>query len=256
VISSLPDPEPGFQGQSDLQTHSRWSLVDLVVFAVFSTLTVVLLPASIIRVWRVFNPSLRLSDVTATDQVLLQGAIDLVIVGFIAFLIKIVHRLPFAETIHWYKNYRFRKGTLIFTGVTLAVGVLVISARFPSGEPPPIEKLLSSNTAMYVFAIFGVAVAPLFEEIIFRGFLFKVISDVGGAAAAVVATAVLFGALHALQLWGSWLGVVLIFVVGFVLSIVRLLSDSLIPSFIIHTSYNGMLFGVFVLTTIFQKTSR
>ena len=52
---------------------------------------------------------------------------------------------------------------------------------------------------------------------------------------------------------GSWAGIALIFVVGYVLSFVRQRSNSLIPSFIIHTSYNGMLFGVFALSTFVQK---
>jgi hypothetical protein len=34
---------------------------------------------------------------------------------------------------------------------------------------------------------------------------------------------------------------------------VRLRSNSLIPSFIIHTSYNAMLFGLFALSTFVQK---
>ncbi len=106
---------------------------------------------------------------------------------------------------------------------------------------------------MYVFAVFGITVAPLFEEIIFRGFLFKVLSDIRGPGTAVSVTAILFALLHLPQLWGSWAGVVLIFVVGYVLSFVRQRSNSIIPSFIIHTSYNGMLFGVFALSTLVQK---
>ena len=70
---------------------------------------------------------------------------------------------------------------------------------------------------------------------------------------AVSVTAILFALLHLPQLWGSWAGVVLIFVVGYVLSYVRLRANSLIPSFIIHTSYNAMLFGVFALSTFVQK---
>jgi membrane protease YdiL (CAAX protease family) len=227
--------------------------VDLFVFGIFSTLTVLLLPAGIIEIWRVFNPALGLSDVTATDQILLQGVVDLVIVGFVAFLIKVVHGLPFLRTIHWFKNYPYRKGFLILLGITLAISVSVISSRFPSKEASPLEKLLSSNRAMYAFAILGVAVAPLLEEVVFRGFLFKVLSDIGGAVIAVLVTAISFGAVHALQLWGNWVGVLLIFVVGFVLSFVRHRSNSLIPSFIIHTAYNSTFLGAFLLGTLLQK---
>jgi len=219
-------------------------------------LTVLFLPITALRVWHIFNPELRVADLTAVDQVILQGLMNSVLVGFIAFLIKVVHRQSFVETIHWFRNHQFGTGFLISLGATLAISVLLVSSFFPAGEPPPIERLLSSATAVYVFAIFGIGAAPLFEEIIFRGFLFKVLFDIGGSGTAVSVTAILFALLHLPQLWGSWGGVILIFIVGYVLSFVRLRSNSLIPSFIIHTSYNTMLFGVFALSTYVQKGLR
>src|SRR5262249_11723705 len=161
------------------------------------------------------------TDLTATDQVLLQGIMNLVIVGFIAFLVRVIHGRSFVQTIHWFKNHQFGTGFLISLGAVLAISVLVVSSLFPAGEPPPIERLLTSTTAMWVFALFGIAVAPLFEEIIFRGFLFKVLTDIRGPGTAVSVTALLFALLHLPQLWGSWAGVALIFVVGYVLSVVR-----------------------------------
>jgi membrane protease YdiL (CAAX protease family) len=250
-MSSLPEPQPEFEQLE--QPRSPWTMADLVVFGIFFALTVLLLPVSVLRVWHIFDPALRVSNLTATDQVVLQGLMNLVIVGFIVFLIRVVHRQSVVGTIHWFKNYQFGTGFLISLGATLAISVLIVSSFFPSGEQPPIERLLSSTSAVYVFAIFGIAVAPLFEEIIFRGFLFKVLSDMRGSGTAVSVTAILFALLHLPQLWGSWAGVVLIFVVGYVLSFVRQRSNSLIPSFIIHTSYNSMLFGVFAVSTLVQK---
>jgi membrane protease YdiL (CAAX protease family) len=249
----LPDPELRMEAPEPQGPQSLWRMADLLVFAVFFLLTVLLLPLSVIRVWRIFNPDLRVADLTAVDQVVLQGIMNLVLVGFIAFLIKVVHRRSFIETIHWFRDHQFGTGFLISLGATLAISVLIVSSFFPAGEAPPIEKLLSSTKAVYVFAVFGIGAAPLFEEIIFRGFLFKVLFDIGGSGAAVSVTAILFALLHLPQLWGSWAGVGLIFVVGYVLSFVRLRSNSLIPSFIIHTSYNTMLFGVFALSTFIQK---
>jgi membrane protease YdiL (CAAX protease family) len=256
VISSLPDPQPFEQPEAPVpQPHSPWSVIDLIVFGVFFFLTVLLLPVTVVRIGRVFDPHLRLGSLTAVDQVLLQGVMNLVIVGFIAFLVKVVHGESFRATIHWFKNHQFKTAYLVSLGAILAISVLVVSSLFPSGEQAPIERLLSTNTAIYAFALFAVAVAPLFEEIIFRGFLFKVLADIRGPGTAVSVTAILFALLHLPQLWGSWAGVVLIFVVGYVLSFIRQRSNSLIPSFIIHTSYNGMLFGVFALSTLLQKTS-
>lgn len=252
---SFPLPDSEFR-TDEPAPKSPWRIADLIVFAVFFLLTVLFLPITALRVWHIFNPELRVADLTAVDQVILQGLMNSVLVGFIAFLIKVVHRQSFVETIHWFRNHQFSIGFLISLGATLAISVLLVSSFFPAGEPPPIERLLSSATAVYVFAIFGIGAAPLFEEIIFRGFLFKVLFDIGGSGMAVSVTAILFALLHLPQLWGSWGGVILIFIVGYVLSFVRLRSNSLIPSFIIHTSYNTMLFGVFALSTYVQKGLR
>ena len=252
---SFPLPDSEFR-TDEPAPKSPWRIADLIVFAVFSLLTVLFLPITALRVWHIFNPELRVADLTAVDQVILQGLMNSVLVGFIAFLIMVVHRQSFVETIHWFRNHQFSIGFLISLGATLAISVLLVSSFFPAGEPPPIERLLSSATAVYVFAIFGIGAAPLFEEIIFRGFLFKVLFDIGGSGTAVSVTAILFALLHLPQLWGSWGGVILIFIVGYILSFVRLRSNSLIPSFIIHTSYNTMLFGVFALSTFVQKGLR
>ncbi len=252
---SFPLPDSEFR-TDEPAPKSPWRIADLIVFAVFFLLTVLFLPITALRVWHIFNPELRVADLTAVDQVILQGLMNSVLVGFIAFLIKVVHRQSFVETIHWFRNHQFSIGFLISLGATLAISVLLVSSFFPAGEPPPIERLLSSATAVYVFAIFGIGAAPLFEEIIFRGFLFKVLFDIGGSGMAVSVTAILFALLHLPQLWGSWGGVILIFIVGYILSFVRLRSNSLIPSFIIHTSYNTMLFGVFALSTFVQKGLR
>lgn len=253
MIQSLSDPEPEIEKS---EPQSPWSVADLIIFGGFFGLTILLLPLTFLRLWRIFDPALKLSELTAVDQVLLQGVMNLILVGFIAFLIKVVHGQGFLDTIHWFPSHNLSTGFLIATGATLAITVLIVSSIFPPSESPPIEKLLSSRTAVYTFAIFGIGLAPLFEEIIFRGFLFKVLFDIGGPPAAVPLTSGLFALLHIPQLWGSWAGIAMIFVVGYVLSLVRQRSNSVIPSFIIHTAYNGMLFAVFALSTFIQKGVR
>src|SRR3989454_7671320 len=215
---SLPEPDPGPEPEIEpAAPRSPWSAVDIVVFAVFFLLTVLLLPYSFIRIWQIFNPALKVADLTAVDQVLLQGVLNVVLVGFIAFLIKVVHRQPFLETIHWFRNYEFPNSFLMALGAPLAISVLIVSSFFPPSSPPPIERLLSSTSAMYIFAIFGIGVAPLFEEVIFRGFLFKVLSDIGGPGTAMPTTAAPLSLLDISPLCGSSGGSALLFLLGFTL---------------------------------------
>jgi len=236
ITHSLPDPlqEPESPPQRNLL-----AILDLFVFGVF--FAAMLFLVSFIRLPLVY-------------AVPLQGAFNIVIVAFLACWIKLVRRQQFGEFINWFRSFRFPAAYLIALGACAAISVLIIASFLPQTETP-IEKLLSSRAAIAMFVVFGIAVAPLFEEIIFRGFLFKVFQEIGGAGFAIVFTAAVFALSHALQLAGNWPSVVLIFAVGCVLSVIRYRSNSIIPTLIIHTSYNATLFGAFIISAIVQKVS-
>jgi membrane protease YdiL (CAAX protease family) len=230
-----------------------WALTDLIAFGSFFLLTLVVLPAVLVLVARVFIPDLSITNLSGEAQILLQGALDLAWVGFIFFLIKVVHRRQILESIHWFHTRQYRVVSLVALGATLAIAVFAVSSFFPPASPPAIEKLVESSRSLYMLVIFGICFAPIIEEIIFRGFFFNVLSELGGTRLAVPATAVLFALLHAPQLWPSLAGIVLIFAVGCVLSIVRERTNSLIPSFIVHTAYNGMLVGASAIGALLQR---
>jgi membrane protease YdiL (CAAX protease family) len=256
MMNSMPEPIDPFEPKPSppaAQQGIPWGVLDIVVFGVFFGLTILVLPALLVWILRMFNPSVQITSLSATVQVLFQGVMDLILAGFITFLIKVVHREPFFQAIRWYRNYDFSNRSLAVMGATLALSVLVVSYVFPTSEPTRIEQLISSTKDLYVFALFGIGVAPLFEEVIFRGFLFRAFFEIGGSSLAIFSTALLFTMLHIPQIWGSWAAVVLIFIVGYILSAVRARSGSLIPSFIIHTTYNAMLFGIGALSTFVQK---
>jgi CAAX protease family protein len=233
-----------------------WGFIDFAVFALFFLFTVAFLPVAAIYVLRVFRPNLHLSDLTSIDQILLQGVMDLVLVGFIMFLVKVVHRERFLEMISWTRTRLYSRGALISLGTTLAITVVLTSGLFPTPNQTPMDKLISSTQSLYVFAFFGIAVAPLFEEIIFRGFLFRVFFDMGGRRLAIPGTAFLFAGLHSLQLWGNWVAILLILAVGFALAFVRNRSGSVIPGLIVHMSYNATLFALSAISMFVQKTPR
>jgi membrane protease YdiL (CAAX protease family) len=246
-------PTPPFQPIEP--PPGRWTSFDLVIFGLFFACTVVFLPLGMLYVMRMFRPGLQLTDLSAVEQVVIQGIMDLVLVGFIMLLVKVLHGRSFRETIRWYPNQLFSPGYLVSVGAALAITVMIASSFFPPSSTPPIEKLLTSTRSLYVFAIFGIGLAPLFEEVIFRGFLFQVFQDLYSPVTAIPITAGLFALMHVPQLWGSWAAIALIFFVGYALAFLRERSGSLIPSLIVHISYNSMLFAVTALSTFFQKTA-
>src|ERR1051326_2394494 len=133
---SLPLRDPQF-GMEEPAPEYPWRFADLVAFAVFFLFTVFLLNLTVIRFWG--------KDLGAITQVALQGIMDGMLLGFIAFLVKVVHHQSFLQAIHWFRNHQFHTGFLISLGATLAITVLIVSSFFPAGEPPPIEKLLRSE---------------------------------------------------------------------------------------------------------------
>ena len=86
-------------------------------------------------------------------------------------------------------------GRLIAAGAFLAITVLLVSSFFPTPSDSPLEKLLTTTPSIVMFVVFGIAAAPILEEIIFRGFLFTALMDLCGWRVAVAITAVLFAAL-------------------------------------------------------------
>jgi membrane protease YdiL (CAAX protease family) len=221
-----------------------WERLDLALFAAFSVATVLFLPLVALVLMRVLQPDLEVTNLSGVQQVLIQALMDLVLVGFIIFLIRTRHGGPVLRTLRLIPGTSFSRAFLIAAGCFLAITVVAISAIFPTPSESPLEKLLTTIPSIIAFVVFGIAFAPLLEEVIFRGFLFGALMDVAGPRSAVVATSLLFAALHAYQLWGNWPAVAVIFLVGYILTVIRQRTDSLIPSIIMHTAYNATIFGI------------
>jgi membrane protease YdiL (CAAX protease family) len=62
-----------------------------------------------------------------------------------------------------------------------------------------------------------------------------------GVVWGVLLTALPFGLMHAFQYGNAWSAVLVIFIVGIVLTIVRAVTKSVGASFLVHVGYNGTL---------------
>jgi len=231
----------------------EWAFRDLFAFVGFFILSLFFVPAACVAIARIFRPGITVADFPGEIQILIQALLDFLWVGFIFVLIKVIHRRPIREAIHWIPSNRYRTGSLIALGAGLSIAVALTQSFFLPSTPLPIEKLAESTQSLIFLAVFGVFFAPILEEIMFRGFFFTVLNDLASPRLAVSCTALLFALLHAPQLWGSWAAVVLILVLGFILSMARHRSNSLIPSFIIHTAYNSTLAGFSVISALMQQ---
>jgi hypothetical protein len=78
----------------------------------------------------------------------------------------------FAQGVHW-RGFivRHRVWLLAAIGVATSVVVQFLSIFLPIPKELPIDKFFTNRAGVWLIAIFGVTVAPAFEELAFRGFL-------------------------------------------------------------------------------------
>ncbi len=239
--------------QKPYPVWSGWDILWLFFFTGFSLLFIAALGDAVSHLVQVKFPSLKLLRHPASQGMFLllfQAALDGLILLFIYFTITLKYNSSFFPSIKWVRWHPRLVSTYLPLGALLAFAVLGLSALFPSPASPPIEELLRFPITALLFAILGVFVAPLVEEVIFRGFIYPVIERRLGKMLAVTVTALLFTGLHVSQLWGSWTAIMLILGVGATLSVVRARTDSLIPSFIIHLSYNSTICLLFFISFV------
>jgi membrane protease YdiL (CAAX protease family) len=184
-------------------------------------------------------------------------AVEAALLSAACVLVQRVYGLSFYEEMRISLDYKIGSPSLVVLGMALALSVVLVSAmvaRFVPGLVPeqetPIEQLLTTPGSVVLFAIFGIAIAPALEELMFRGFLFRVLQDVVGMSIAVWTTAAIFALFHGPQLWPNWPAIIVILGVGYVLSKLRERTDSVIPGFIGHTVYNAVLFLLFAFASV------
>jgi uncharacterized protein len=101
--------------------------------------------------------------------------------------------------------------------------------------------LFSAFTHNYVAFWIGLATV-LAAGIIGTLWLFSFASARLGGVLAVVITAILFAFIHEQQLAAAWAPLLMVFIVGLVLTIVRARTNSVASSVLVHMAYNGTLF--------------
>ncbi len=118
----------------------------------------------------------------------------------------------------------------------------------------PIETFFHDRGSALLLMLVSVLLAPVLEETIFRGFIYPVIARSFGIAASVIITGTLFGLLHSAQLWGGWIQIAMLVVVGIIFTYVRAATRTVVASYLLHLSYNSFLFLVFLVSSHWLRT--
>ena len=175
----------------------------------------------------------------------------LLLIGFMVQLVRFKNQSSFGEAISWRTPGKDRVLGAIATGVGLALASGLFESLFSRWVPKslPIDKYFSDTHTAYLLAVFGVAVAPLVEELFFRGFLYPALARPLGIQVSVVLTAAGFAVVHQGQLAHAWVPLTWLFIVGAVLTVVRARTKSVATCVIIHVTYNLTLFALFFIAS-------
>ncbi len=170
---------------------------------------------------------------------------------------------------------RSARGRLIAATLFCFALAILDSVLLPGPDNAPIDEVFRRPGAAWFLFVFGITLAPFFEEMFYRGFLLPAFCtawdwawerirhrpaaypDAEGktvwSAPAMIAASVLasipFALMHGTQTGHSFGPFVLLFCVSLVLCAVRLGVRSLAASTFVHATYNFMLFLLMIVQT-------
>jgi hypothetical protein len=218
----------------------------VLAIVLFSVVIIVVFTLVALFVARVF-PQYRnasFSDLAMDARVVIsaQAAAYPVILLFIFLLVRSRSNETFRHAIRW-SWPGATAPAFIAAGVVLALVVDSLARYLPIPKSLPMDSYFHDATSAYIMTAFGVTLAPLLEEMFFRGLLYPILNKYFGMIGGVLLTAVGFAGIHGAQLNFAWAPILSIFVVGVVFTLVRAKRDSVASSFLMHCGYNLALFS-------------
>lgn len=235
----------------DLRVPWGWIDLLLVAFLWFGVMVLTFLGLAIL------GGSRNWSTTDKTFFVILdQVVVSFVILGYLAAQMRMRFNLPFWRTVGWRSLVVVGKTPravvylgLVCGGFMLSILVQLGSIAVGTKAKLPIETFFQDRRTALLLMLMSVLLAPLFEETVFRGYIYPVVARTFGITIGIIATGTLFGLLHAEQLWGGWGQIGLLILVGIVFTWLRAVMKTVLASYLVHLSYNSFLFFAFLFTS-------
>jgi uncharacterized protein len=253
----LPDPmdssqvnsETRIEPETPVQTPAArepfWSYFDLLLVGglLIPAVALIVLGAGLVVA---FHPALK-EDPT---PLILPTQIALYILIYVDFwvVLKLRYGKPVMTSLGWQRP-RINLLVVGTGGAALAFALSVFASLLHTPKvASPIDKLTSSPASLVLFGIIAVTIAPLFEELFFRGFIQPLLSRTFGVIAGILLTAALFGLLHAPEYSWAWQYALIVSLAGAVFGWLRARTNSIVPSTIMHGCYNAVFVVALAIT--------
>ncbi len=152
------------------------NLVHTVLFAAFVMLAGILIGVAFALALKHIGPHVReTTEQMQTDPrivIPVEAVVYAIAAGASVLLFPLMWGRSFGQGVHWRSFVvRQRWWLLVAIGIVTSVTVQLLSNFLPIPKELPIDKFFTNPVGVWLVAIFGVTVAPAFEELAFRGFL-------------------------------------------------------------------------------------
>lgn len=207
----------------------------LAVATLFTVFLAMIMAAWAVHRW--LTPSAPLFDVARRPEVVVVSQVLAygVVLALMYWLAGARGGRP-AETLRW--NWPSHWAIYLWWGIGLSVVLQLFAHLLPMPKTLPIDQFFETPREAWLLSVFGITLAPLLEELFFRGFLYPVLARWLNVPIAILLTGLAFGAIHGAQLMYSWGPVLVIVLVGIVLTAVRAYTQSVGRTVIMHVGYN------------------
>lgn len=222
-----------------------WGYRDLALF-LSAVLPSLALAALLSRASRMVAPGWFFSDAVRT--LVFQSFMYVFLLGALYLVVAWRYGEPFLTSLGW--TFPIPHAFLVLTAgpaFAVALSALGVILRAPQ-DSSQIEILIKSRASLAAIILFGVVLAPIVEEMLFRGFLLPLLVRSMGPWLGILLTAVPFALLHGVQNQWAWQPVLLIGIAGIAFGYVRIKTGSTTAAFLMHSAYNAMGFLGYTLT--------
>jgi uncharacterized protein len=237
-VTSSPLPAPPVQEHGENPPFSGWDVakIGLMLFLV----PLLVAPFVVLFAQKIFYPQLSIQDVTHKPWVILGP--QFVWFAVVALYLILSAKQRFGQTlwdaIQW--NWPQQKWiSLLAIGLATLLALQLLQHVLPVPKKSPFDDFFRRPVDAYAFAVLAIAFGPFMEELFFRGFLYPVLARRLGVYIGVLLTALPFALIHVFE-YKAWSPVLIVFLVGVVLTLVRAKRRSVAASFVVHAIYNGI----------------